>query len=612
MKSKSLVKQYCSDNIKKIAGLVLFGLISILFLIGIPVLIKFVVDQFSLVISSRIELNQLKEFLKLISDQSQIASINAEIETLNNTINSSMVTAIVLTASSAVVAILSFYTNLVFNRRLIKFGSDITNQLRENAFSTLMRGELYEIRDLSIEDLKSNVLDSTSKIGNDYYSNHVAKVFYYILLFVSALIALFCLDTICGFVALGISPIYYIVHKYMRKIALKKETNYIKLNREQEEYIKTNVSNLKSIKVRNAIETEESTYKEMLSKAKKSYDANHTFLSLNSSLIVSLVINIVVCCAVGIFMWELSKSSDFSFGNLVACLVLCPITFNSFKSLADCYSDKHDINSTFNSLNQILDLRAESRSETISSLEEIHSLTFNNVSFDYANMIQKGVEKINFEVKKGEKIGILGYQKSGKTTIADLICKIIRPRFGNVLINNCDINKISTKYLREIIAYVPQNYSLFDGSIEKNIIYPSDLDEYRYNDALNKCKLKTLLMNLPNRDQENVFNVKLSPADIERIGLAHALYKDVPIIVLDEATNKLDPQTESEIMNEFYKLKNKITVVISNRISTLIKCDKILILNDGKVVEYGKTEDLLKDTRSTYSKMIGDINRKIV
>ena len=82
MKSKSLVKQYCSDNIKKIAGLVLFGLLSILFLIGIPVLIKFVVDQFSHVISSRIELNQLKEFLKLISDQSQIASCSSNFEFL--------------------------------------------------------------------------------------------------------------------------------------------------------------------------------------------------------------------------------------------------------------------------------------------------------------------------------------------------------------------------------------------------------------------------------------------------------------------------------------------------------------------------------------------------
>ena len=120
-------------------------------------------------------------------------------------------------------------------------------------------------------------------------------------------------------------------------------------------------------------------------------------------------------------------------------------------------------------------------------------------------------------------------------------------------------------------------------------------------------------MNLPKRDQENVKDIRLNPSDIEKIGLAHALYKDAPIIILDEATNKLDQQSESEILGEFYKLKNKITVVISNRISTLLKCDKILILNDGKVVEYGRTEDLLNDKRSTYSKMIGDINnRRIV
>lgn len=627
MKSKSIVKQYCSDNVKKLVVLVLIALSSILLLVSIPVLIKFIADMFYKVVESNAEISQLEAYLKTLETlsntiteqtalqaiQTEMVGLNTQLKSLNEIVNKSMVTGIILTASLGVSAVLSFYVSTVFKQKETKLGSEITNELRYAAFSSLMRGELYEIRDVSIEDLRKNVLDSTSKIGNDYYSKHIMNIFYYVALFSASLITIFCFDSICGLVALALAPMYYLIHKYMRKIANKKNDNYEKQNTEQEDYIKYNVNNLKSIKVRNAVEKEEKIYKDLLEDTKKYYDSNKLFLNLNKDLIINLVVNVLLCCVIGIFLWELSNQSEkFAFGNFVACLVLCPIAFNSFKNLADCYMNKQNINETFNSLNQILDLKVESRSETINFLEEVHSLSFNNVSFDYANINQKGVEKINFEVKKGEKIGILGYQKSGKTTIADLICKLIRPRFGNVLINNCDINKLSTKFLRDIIAYVPQNFSLCDGTIEKNIIYPMDLDEYKYNDALNKCKLKTLLMNLPKRDQENVKDIKLSPSDIEKIGLAHALYKDSPIIVLDEATSKLDQQTESEIMGEFYKLKNKITIVISNRITTLLKCDKILILNDGKVVEYGKTEDLINDKRSTYSKMIGDINRKIV
>ena len=116
-------------------------------------------------------------------------------------------------------------------------------------------------------------------------------------------------------------------------------------------------------------------------------------------------------------------------------------------------------------------------------------------------------------------------------------------------------------------------------------------------------------MNLPKRDQENALNINLSPADIERIGLANAFYKDSPIIILDEATNKLDNTSEKEILEEFFKLKNKMMIITSSRIATLTKCDKILILNDGKVVEFGKTNELLSNSRSAFSKMMNEVGR---
>ena len=186
-----------------------------------------------------------------------------------------------------------------------------------------------------------------------------------------------------------------------------------------------------------------------------------------------------------------------------------------------------------------------------------------------------------------------------------------RDRF---LINNCDINKLNTYYLRDIVTYVPQNYELLDLSIEENIIYPLTLDEYKYNDALNKCKLKDLIFSLPNRDETKAREANLQASDVQKIALANAFYKDSPIMILDDSTSKLDSITEDNIMNEFYKLKNKISIVISNRITSVSKCDKILIINNGKVSEYGRVDELLANKHSSFAKMFSDTkpDKKVV
>ncbi len=297
--------------------------------------------------------------------------------------------------------------------------------------------------------------------------------------------------------------------------------------------------------------------------------------------------------------------------------IIIPCSVNEFKKVLDIYYTKIGVDSASERLDNIYSVRVESRSETIPSLEEVHSLKFNSISFDYTSYgvnNKVALEQIDFELKKGEKLGIIGLPGSGKTTIADLITKLIRPRQGNVLINNCDINKLNTYYLREIVTYISEDFNLLDTSIENNIIYPKQLDEYKYNEALNKCKLKDLIFTLPDRDATNARKANLSPVDIQKISLAHVFYKDSPIIILDDATSKLDPITEENIMNEFFKLKNKISIIISSRINNVIKCDKVLIIINGKVSEYGKVEELLANKSSSLSKMVRDshLSKKVI
>jgi ABC-type multidrug transport system fused ATPase/permease subunit len=304
-------------------------------------------------------------------------------------------------------------------------------------------------------------------------------------------------------------------------------------------------------------------------------------------------------------------------GLIVGCAIFTPSIFNLFKNVLNLYYIDLNQDAEYEKLDKVLTLRPERRSENVPSLEEIQTLKFNSVSFDYIPYglgDKVNLDKIEFEVKKGEKLGIIGLPGSGKSTIADLITKIIRPRQGNVLINNCDINKVNTNYLRSIVTYVPEEYQLLNTSIEKNVTYPLKLDEYKYNDALNKCKLKDLIFSLPQRDETNAKSISLSGSDIQKISLANAFYKESPIMILDDATSKLDSVTEDEIMSEFFKLKNKISIVITNRINNIVKCDKVLIISNGKIVEYGSVEELMSKRNSTFSKMVTDanLNKKVV
>ncbi len=291
--------------------------------------------------------------------------------------------------------------------------------------------------------------------------------------------------------------------------------------------------------------------------------------------------------------------------------MIIPQIFSSFEKLIDYKIHPDNIYGFAEELDEIYSLRPENRADTVQQLDEIYSLKFKDVSFDYGINTKFNLDGIDFEIKKGERLGILGMANSGKTTISDLLTKIIRPKSGSILLNNCDLNKINSYYLRELITVVTQSNQIINDTIEHNITYPLPFDEYKYNDALNKTGLKSIIANLDKKDQTFISsNSKvLTESEKQIVSIANAFYKDSKIFIIDEATSKLDLKTELDIINEFYKLKNKIMIVMSNRIANLIKCDKIIVLNNGRIVEYGKTSELLSDQKSALYRMTKDTDK---
>ena len=588
MNSKMIIKNYLSNNPKKILSVILLSILSISFKIMIPVCMKVILD-YSLLSNNSSDFGQYVILFSLILGASIICSI-------------------------------IFDSSRQF--KLVQFGNGITSELRSKAFQTIMKAEYYELNKFSNDELANYIIDETDLIGNQYISNKLIRIFYHALYLITLIVTLFVFNISFGLIVLLSIPLFYLADKYIGKYYQKILKKSEDLKHEHQYIINDRLKQLKTIKTRNGITEETENYEKILVSNKKIYSK-----AINVDKTKQILLPTIFICFAFLFVIidlaiKFYGSNDYSnylnsIGSLLGCVLLIPIIFLEFKKVIDMYYTTIDFDRACEKLDEIYVLRAESRSENVPSLEEVHSLKFNSISFDYAGYGINGkisLDKIDFELKKGERLGIIGLPGSGRSTIADLITKVIRPRQGNVLINNCDINKVNTQYLREIVTYVSSDYELLDMTIEKNITYPSVLDEYKYNEALNKCKLKDLIFTLPDRDETNARKVELSESDIQKIALAHVFYKESPIIILDEATSKLDVVTEDNILNEFYKLKNKISIVISNRISNIMKCDKILIINNGKVSEYGKVEDLLENKASTLSKMVNDnlVNKKVV
>jgi len=235
------------------------------------------------------------------------------------------------------------------------------------------------------------------------------------------------------------------------------------------------------------------------------------------------------------------------------------------------------------------------------------SIDLRSVSYAYDGAKEKTViNNVDLHIPAGQKIGLIGQSGAGKTTITKLLLRFADIDGGEILIDNQNIAKITQSSLRENIAYVPQEPLLFHRSLRENIAYstPSATDD-QILDAAKKANAIDFIKQLPEGLDTTVGErgVKLSGGQRQRIAIARALLKDAPILVLDEATSALDSESEKMIQDALEKLmKNRTSIVIAHRLSTIAKLDRIIVLDQGKIVEDGTHQELLANN-GIYAKL---------
>lgn len=233
-------------------------------------------------------------------------------------------------------------------------------------------------------------------------------------------------------------------------------------------------------------------------------------------------------------------------------------------------------------------------------------IEFKNAHFGYYQT-QNVFESFNLLMKPGEKVALIGPSGGGKSTIVKLLFRFFDLKDGEILIDDQNISKVTQDSLRDSISLVPQDPILFHRSILDNIRYAKqDATDEEVVAVAKLAHCHEFICNFP--EQYNTFvgerGVKLSGGERQRVAIARAILKNAPILVLDEATSSLDSESEMFIQDALKKLMaNKTTIVIAHRLSTVMQMDRIIVLENGAIVEEGKHKELLKLKKGTYQKL---------
>ncbi len=319
---------------------------------------------------------------------------------------------------------------------------------------------------------------------------------------------------------------------------------------------------------------------------------------------------------VSIFAFSYSKPS-FQFASFLAVIYLVQKMFSFMQSIQGRLSG---INETVPFLKAVISYDDQTTQNTEDNTTGAYDfsfnehLKFNNVRFGY-DKHKEVLSGISFKVNKGEMIGLIGSSGSGKTTIVDLILKLFKPSLGAILLDDRDISEINTHDWRKNIGYVSQDIFLLSDTIENNIrFYDSSISNQDIINATKMANIYDVIQEQPDKFLAVVGErgVKLSVGQRQRVVLARVLARKPKILILDEATSALDNESEALIQKTLENLKNKMTIlIIAHRLSTVMSCDRLIALENGKIIERGSPQELLKNENSYFYKTYNMGDKKI-
>lgn len=298
----------------------------------------------------------------------------------------------------------------------------------------------------------------------------------------------------------------------------------------------------------------------------------------------------------------------FSIGSLVLYCGSFMQIINGIMMMANTFGKLQEIIPLAKCYFEILDTKDDMEyGQKEIDLTDKFEIEFKNVSFKYPNTDTYALQNVNLKIKNGEHLAVVGRNGSGKTTFIKLLCRLYDVTDGEILINGINIKEYTKGSIMSLYSVVFQDFKIFSTTLSLNIAADEKYDHSRLFESLEKANIKERVLAMKNQESTYLYKdldksgVEISGGEAQKLALARALYKDAPIVILDEPTAALDPIAENEIYSHFNSfVENKTTIYISHRLSSCTYCNRIIVFDNSMIVEIGNFEQLITNKRLFY------------
>ncbi len=489
---------------------------------------------------------------------------------------------------------------ILLNYIKIKITAEYERVTRNNLFQKTLKAKWSYLAKQKLGYLE-NVLSVDVKMSSAMLKQISASIINSTSLIVYVVLA-FNISSKITLITLVVGALAFLVFKPFISQTKKVGTKETKLNKKVAHYINENVLGLKTIKASTVTKKVTSLGNDFFESLKKLKIRKLMMRDITGSAIQPMsMIFISVVFAISY------KMPGF---NLPSFIVIIYLINRIFGYVQTIQFSLHAMSEYIPHLQHVLNYE-----DKIKEAEEVdqgkedfkfnNNLQFKDVYFEYDQGadVLKG---INFEIKKGEMVGLIGTSGSGKTTVVDLILRLFEPTKNNINLDGVNIKDINLNNWRDNIGYVSQDIFLIDGTIADNIkFYDDSISDEQIAKAAKMANIYDFIQSLDNKFEHKIGDrgLFLSGGQRQRIVLARVFARQPQLLVLDEATSALDNESELAIQKVIENIKGEITVlVVAHRLSTVTNCDKLLVLDKGQIVEEGQPKKLLKDKQSYFYK----------